>query len=71
MNFHDAILKGRHSGHWPDYATKKNRKRKLSDADVRGIRSSPEPLKVLAERYNTTTANISMIRRGKRKKMVV
>lgn len=38
---------------------------KLTYAAVADIRSSPEPHRVLAERYGVDTSLVSMVRRGK------
>ena len=70
-NLKDAINKGRHLGGFPQWAVTKNRQRKLTDEAVRAIRVSTEPLSVLATRFDTSMTNISLIRRGKRKKLVV
>jgi hypothetical protein len=69
QNFKDAIKKNRHVGRFPEWASRLPRKRKLSHDDVLAIRASTEPLKELAQRYNCSLPNISMIRNGRRKKL--
>lgn len=46
-------------------AVKSEGNRKLTEADVRGIRNSDEPSKVLAERHGVTAQNIHAIRIGR------
>lgn len=60
-NVRDGARKGR-------YNVPHVRARKLTDADVRAIRASNEKSVRLAVRYKTTLANISLIRRGLRRK---
>lgn len=74
-NAHDSISKGRNAksfcaGHLHG---RKNRKRKLTDQQVREIRATlhnGERLKDIAKRYDVTLSAISTIRRGKRKLLV-
>lgn len=54
-----------------DFAfTRKRRIQKLSDSDVLAIYGSKEELKVLSKKYCVSMAQISYIRRGKRKQLV-
>ena len=65
-NHQDMIAKGRRAKtHTPH-----TRHRTLTDDDVRAIRLSMEPIKLLSEKYKTSMSNISRIRNGTRKQLV-
>lgn len=70
VNLLDAISKGRHLNGFPEYATKKNRIRHLTNEQVLDIRSSTESRRVLAHRHKVSSTYIYLIRSGKRKKLV-
>lgn len=77
QNSEDMVRKGRvcrlfrgggfKKGH---LLSKAKRVRKLTDDQVRSIRASTEPLKVLAERFNVSMACVSVVRRKKRKQLI-
>jgi hypothetical protein len=71
-NVHDMMAKGRKKnsfckGH---ILSRNNRKRKLSDDDVRGIRASNWKLAHLSDKFGVSIPTISLIRNGKRKILV-
>lgn len=61
QNMRDAASRGRLSAQ-----TGKPNNARLSDEDVRAIRSSTESQATLAERYGISQSNVSRIRSGKR-----
>lgn len=74
-NVRDCIAKGRNKegfckGH---LHSRKKRKRKLTDAQVKEIRATRyrEPLTIVAKRYGISMGHVSLLRRGKRKQLVV
>lgn len=76
-NMQDCEAKDRRAMQKPGFNfafTRVNRQRKLTDRQVRAIRATlhnGELLKDIAERFGVTMSCVSVIRRGKRKKLVV
>lgn len=69
-NMQDAVAKGRHSGRFPHWAVVRSRVRKLTDEQVREIKTSSESGVTFARRFGVTEACVSLIRSGKRKQLV-
>lgn len=70
INIMDSITKDRSIGRIPEWATKITRQRKLTDDQVRDIRSSAAKARWLAEQHGVSVTNIYLIRSGQRKKLV-
>lgn len=71
-NINDALNKNRmyFQNEGRDFSfTRKARVKKLNEIDVSEIRKSIESLAILSKRYDVSMSCISMVRRGKRKKL--
>lgn len=66
-NSQDALKKGRINLKSLLEASRKPRKRFLTDEQCSDIRASKEPLKTLSERFGVTMSCISLVRMGLRK----
>lgn len=69
-NIKDAIKKGRFDPDRLSTFSRNNRLRKLTDEQVKDIRVSNQKLRILADTYGVSLTAISLIRSGKRKRLV-
>lgn len=70
-NYDDMISKGRGKMFGENFSgTRTNRKRKLSDDDVRAIRASTDKAAWLAQQYGVGITHISLVKNNHRKKLI-